>query len=494
MGWGREPLVFAGAMAVAAPKLQQLVALRMGEIHPPMLARHVATLDHILRGRLAVNIISSDLAGETLEAGPRYRRTAEVIQILRQCWTQDRVDFDGEFYKLKLPTTAPGTPFQRGGPLLYFGGISEHARAVCAEHCDVFLMWPETEENIAEVVADLGRRAARHGRVLDFGLRIHVIVRETEREAREYASKLISKLDGETETRIRQDRVFQYAGTVRQDALRARRRTTTSRKTFWSGIGRVRAGCGSAIVGDPDQVFDKLQRYIKLGLRSFILSGYPHLDECDLFARYVLPRLRTTRPVGRARQGRLLAAGHTAHASTARQGIANRRLMPVNATLAPRAVPKAPAALPLRAKTVLGVGGLPVCYGYNVQGMAISFYQMLLGVNPAMLGFALLIPATVGRDARPDCREFFRQLPLAVRPPPSVHCHGRDRDGHFLRAHLDGLAELERRGQGSLVHRDRPAFLYVLRDLQRPLPGPHLRVLARLQRAHARDGTLRRVV
>lgn len=294
-GVGQEPLVFAGAMAVAAPKLQQLVALRMGEIHPPMLARHVATLDHILRGRLAVNIISSDLAGETLEAGPRYRRTAEVIQILRQCWTQDRVDFDGEFYKLKLPTTAPGTPFQRGGPLLYFGGISEHARAVCAEHCDVFLMWPETEENIAEVVADLGRRAARHGRVLDFGLRIHVIVRETEREAREYASKLISKLDGETETRIRQDRVFQYAGTVRQDALRARTKDDYIEENVWSGIGRVRAGCGSAIVGDPDQVFDKLQRYIKLGLRSFILSGYPHLDECDLFARYVLPRLRTTR-------------------------------------------------------------------------------------------------------------------------------------------------------------------------------------------------------
>jgi len=293
---GQEPLVFAGAMAVAAPRLQQLVAVRMGEIHPPMLARHIATLDHMLRGRLAVNVISSDLPGEKIDAALRYRRTSEVIQILRQCWTQDEVDFQGEVYQLRLPTTAPVTPFQRGGPLLYFGGISEPARAVCAEHCDVFLMWPETEANIAEVMADVGQRAARHGREIDFGLRIHVIVRETEREARDYARKLISKLDGATEAAIRsRNRDFQYAGTVRQDALRAQSQDDYIEDHIWSGIGRVRAGCGSAIVGDPDQVFDKLQRYIKMGMRSFILSGYPHLEECDLFARYVLPRLRTTR-------------------------------------------------------------------------------------------------------------------------------------------------------------------------------------------------------
>lgn len=305
---GQEPLVFAGAMAVAAPRLQQLIALRMGEIHPPMLARHIATLDHMLRGRLAVNIISSDLAGERVDAAQRYARTAEVIRILRQCWTQDHVAFDGEFYQLELPSTAPGTPFQRGGPLLYFGGISEHARAVCAEHCDVFLMWPETEANIAEVIADLSGRAARHGREIDFGLRIHVIVRETEREARDYARRLISKLDGATEAAIRaRTHDFQYAGTRRQDALRAQTTDDYIEDHIWSGIGRVRAGCGSAIVGDPDQVFDKLQRYIRMGLRSFILSGYPHLQECDLFARYVLPRLRTTRlSVAQGRTGSAL--------------------------------------------------------------------------------------------------------------------------------------------------------------------------------------------
>jgi len=302
---GQEPLVFAGAMAVAAPKIQQLVALRMGEIHPPMLARHVATLDHILKGRLTVNIISSDLAGERMEAGPRYARTDEVLQILHQCWRQDHVDFEGEFYKIKLATTKPVTPYQKGGPLLYFGGISEPARAVCAKHCDVYLMWPETEEKLAETMADMSDRAAAHGRVIDFGLRIHVIVRETEAEARAYAHKLISKLDDEKTNKIRaNDHNFQYAGTLRQDELRNATTDDYIEENVWSGIGRVRAGCGSAIVGDPDQVVAKLNRYIDMGMRSFILSGYPHLKECDLFARYVLPRLKTTRlPVTQGKVG-----------------------------------------------------------------------------------------------------------------------------------------------------------------------------------------------
>lgn len=300
---GQEPLVFAGAMSVAAPKLQQLIALRMGEIHPPMLARHIATLDHMLKGRLTVNIISSELPGETISAVDRYARSEEVLQILRQSWTQESIDFDGRFYKVKLPSTKPVTPYQKGGPMLYFGGISEPAREICAKYCDVFLMWPETEENISEVITDMSNRAARHGRTIDFGLRIHVIVRETEAEARAYARKLMSKVDADVTARVRgQTRDFQYEGTRRQDALRASSKDDYIEDNVWSGIGRVRAGCGSALVGDPDQILAKLERYIDMGLRSFIFSGYPHLQECDLFARYVLPRLRKTRlPVAQGR-------------------------------------------------------------------------------------------------------------------------------------------------------------------------------------------------
>jgi alkanesulfonate monooxygenase len=293
--FGQETLVFGGAMAVANPSLQQLTAIRMGEIHPPMLARHVATLDHMLKGRLTVNIISSELPGEKISPSDRYLRSEESLQILEQCWTRDSVDFDGTFYKIKLPSTAATRTYQEGGPLRYFGGISEEAREICAKYCDVFLTWPETREQMAETMQDISDRAWKHGRVIDYGLRIHVIVRETEQEARDYARHIMSKVDSGLEEKIRQSRDFQYTGTRRQDELRATTKDDYIEKNVWSGIGRVRAGCGSAIVGDPDQVYSKIQQYLDMGMRALILSGYPHLTECDLFAKYVLPRLKTFR-------------------------------------------------------------------------------------------------------------------------------------------------------------------------------------------------------
>lgn len=292
---GQETLVFGGAMAVANPSLQQLTAVRMGEIYPPMLARHIATLDHILKGRLTVNIISSELPGEKISADDRYRRSEEALEILHQCWTRDSVDFDGTFYQVKLPSTEAVATYQKGGPLRYFGGISEQAREICAKYCDVFLTWPETSEKMAETMQDMSDRAWRHGRTIDYGLRIHVIVRETEREARDYARHIMSKVDGKLEATIRESRDFQYTGTRRQDELRANTTDDYIEENVWSGIGRVRAGCGAAIVGDPDQVYNKIQHYLDMGMRSLILSGYPHLEECDLFARYVLPRLKTFR-------------------------------------------------------------------------------------------------------------------------------------------------------------------------------------------------------
>jgi alkanesulfonate monooxygenase len=262
-----------------------------------MLGRAVATLDHMLQGRLTVNIISSDMPGETLDSDARYRRSAEVIEILKQGWTQDRIQFQGEFYRFDLPSD-PIKPYQQnGGPLLYFGGISEPARDLCANHCDVFLMWPETESRLAETMRDLSARAAAYGREIDFGLRIHMIVRETEAEAREAARRLMSKLDEAKGQEIKhraQD--SRSAGVLRQDALREQAdEEGYLEPLIWSGIGRARSGCGSAIVGDPGQVLEKMQRYIGMGMRAFILSGYPHLNECRLFARHVLPHLKQCR-------------------------------------------------------------------------------------------------------------------------------------------------------------------------------------------------------
>ena len=294
---GQEPLPFASAMAASTDQINQLVAIRMGEIHPPMLARHISTIDHIAKGRLAVNIISSDLPGETMESSQRYARARESIEILKQCWTQDRIRYDGKFYQLDIPWTDPVKPYQQnGGPLLYFGGISPAAKDLCAEHCDVFLMWPETEERLQKTMTDLSNRAATYNRKIDFGLRIHMIVRESEEEAQGAAQRLVSKLDAKAGEKIKsraQDN--QSAGVLRQDALREQTIDDYIEPLVWSGIGRARSGCASAIVGDPDQVYAKLQRYIDLGIRAFIFSGYPHIDECELFAKHVLPRLDTTK-------------------------------------------------------------------------------------------------------------------------------------------------------------------------------------------------------
>jgi alkanesulfonate monooxygenase len=292
---GQDTLTFAGGMAALTHRISLLVAIRCGEYHPPMLGRAVASLDHMLRGRLTLNIISSDMPGTASESEQRYQRSREVIEILKQGWTQDRIQYRGEFYQFDLPSD-PIKPYQQnGGPLLYFGGTSEAARELCAQHCDVCLMWPETEAMLAETMLDLSCRAARFGRTIDFGLRIHIVVRESEAEAHAAAARLVSKLDDHVGQQIKhRSQDSKSLGVLRQDALRGQADVDGYIEPFiWSGIGRARSGCGSAIVGDPDQVLTKIQRYSDMGFRAFILSGYPHLQECDLFARHVLARLKT---------------------------------------------------------------------------------------------------------------------------------------------------------------------------------------------------------
>ncbi|MEM6700984.1 MAG: LLM class flavin-dependent oxidoreductase, partial [Bacteroidota bacterium] len=273
-----------------------LTAIRCGEVHPPMLGRAIATLDHLLKGRLTINIISSDLAGTKLSSAERYQRSREVIEILKQGWTQDYINFKGEFYNIQLDTTDPVKPYQQnGGPLLYFGGYSPAAVDLCAEHCDVYLMWPETEQRLQELMQNMSDKAATYNRTVDFGLRIHVIVRETEEEARAAATRLMYFVDDVKGKEIRERALDAHSyGVSRQ----AEMRTLAGDDGFvepnlWTGIGRARSGCGGAIVGNPDQVLKKIQGYMDIGIRAFIFSGYPHLDECKLFANYVLPKIKT---------------------------------------------------------------------------------------------------------------------------------------------------------------------------------------------------------
>jgi len=292
---GQDPISFAAGMATITKQINFLLAIRCGELHPPMLARTIASLDHMLKGRLTINIISSDLPGMKLSSKERYARSREVIQILKQSWTQDQIHFKGKYYQLDL-NTRPVQPYQQnGGPLLYFGGYSPDGVDLCAEFCDVYLMWPETEFKLKNLMDVMTLKAASYKRTVKFGLRVHVIVRETEKEARDYADSLISKLDIKMGTDIRnraQDATS--LGVARQSQLRDEAdEKYYVEPNLWTGIGLARSGCGAAIVGNPDQVVAKIEHYIEMGINSFIFSGYPHQKECELFAKLVLPRLKT---------------------------------------------------------------------------------------------------------------------------------------------------------------------------------------------------------
>ena len=292
---GQDTLSYVAGMASLTEQINFLAAIRCGETHPPMLARAISTLDHMLKGRLTINIISSDLPGTKLSSSERYARSREVIEILKQSWTQEHIEFNGNFYQLNLPTD-PVKPYQQnGGPLLYFGGYSPDGIDLCAEHCDVYLMWPETEQKLQDLMNNMTNKASEYERTVQFGLRVHVIVRETEQEARAYANSLLSKLDLDLGTDIRnraQD--ASSLGVARQAILREEADNQHYvEQHLWTGIGLARSGCGAAIVGNPDQVLEKIERYMEMGIRSFIFSGYPHQQECELFAKYVLPRIKT---------------------------------------------------------------------------------------------------------------------------------------------------------------------------------------------------------
>jgi alkanesulfonate monooxygenase len=288
---GIDTTAFAAGIAPMLKRLRLLMAVRIGESWPPQLARQIATLDRMLGGRLAINIISSDLPGEKLESAPRYARTVEAMHILRTLLDGKPLDHDGAFWKLKVDpprvTTVSGTC-----PALYFGGLSEAARDAAATNADVYLMWPDTIDAVRAIVADLRSRAAKHGRTLKFGYRVHVVVRESEAEARAAADRLLSKLDDAEGRAIRELSLdSQSAGVRRQAELREGSDDGYAEANLWTGIGRARSGCGAAIVGDPDQVLAKLNAYRAEGINAFVLSGYPHAAEADLFARHVLPRI-----------------------------------------------------------------------------------------------------------------------------------------------------------------------------------------------------------
>ena len=292
---GQDTLSFVAGMAPLTEQMNFLAAIRCGEVQPIMLARTVATLDHMLKGRLILNVISSDFPGETASNEYRYRRSWEVVEILKQAWTQETIHYEGQIYNFKDVPTDPVKPYQTGGPLLYFGGYSPQAVDLCAAHCDVYLMWPEKKEELANRMRTVHARAEHCGRVIDYGLRVHMIVRDTEAEAKEYAEELVSQLDDDIGRKIRERALDakNFGVSIQTNNLALADEHGYVEPHLWTGVGRARSGCGAALVGSVDQVLSKIEDYQKMGIRAFIFSGYPHLDECQIFGEKVLPHLKT---------------------------------------------------------------------------------------------------------------------------------------------------------------------------------------------------------
>ena len=415
---GIDSVSFAAGIAPVLRRMQLLVAVRMGEMWAPQLARQLATLDQMLGGRLTVNIISSDLPGQKLDSGPRYRRTLEIMRVLRDLLDGKPVDFHGEFVDLTLdpPRLRP----KGGCPPFYFGGLSEPAREVAAQAADVFLMWPDTLPGVKAVIGDMRARAARYGRELRFGYRAHVIVRSTEAEARAAARRLLSRLDAETGEQIRRRSLdTSSVGNARQRELREEaNHEGYAEPQLWTGIGRARSGAGAAIVGDPDQVLAKLREYQRLGMDSFILSGYPHVAEGDLFARHVLPKLdhaplfprlaRPARPC--ARQGDVYGYGErfqrirlkslpvTAKAAWRRSGEwRGRRAQVMNASVWTPLRSSADAPLDLVDECLVGArAGSSADWGRQGSGRRRAAYRCAWR-TPDRPGTSRLISACTGR-------------------------------------------------------------------------------------------------
>ena len=289
---GIDTLSFASAIAPSITNMRLLAAIRCGEMWVPQLARQLATIDQILNGRLTINIISSEMPGETLDGAERYRRTTETMHALRTLLLGQRLDVEGDYVSLHLDPPRICRENPRYIPF-YFGGLSTEARETAAEAADVYLMWPDTEDAIASTIEDLKRRAKEHQRSLRFGYRVHVIVRDTEEEAKDAAAHLLAAVDAESGDAIRARSLdSQSTGVRRQAELRDNADNDGYVEDYlWTGIGRARSGCGAAIVGTPDQVISKIQRYQQLGIEAFIFSGYPHRDEALRFARDVLPHI-----------------------------------------------------------------------------------------------------------------------------------------------------------------------------------------------------------
>ena len=294
--WCEDAWIMTAGLTQVTERFKFLVALRPGLLSPTLAAHMAATYQRISGGRLLLNIVTGGDDAEQLRFGDhlskpeRYRRAGEFAHIFRELWGGEQVDFEGEFLGVRGARIIPGQVW----PEIYLGGSSAGALEVAAHHADVYLTWGEPPGAVAEKLDRVRERAKAAGRELRFGIRLHVITRDSSAEAWAQAQRLLDGLDSAA---IEQAQTIQRAsgseGQQRMVALHGGRTDALEvSPNLWAGVGLVRGGAGTALVGSHEEVADRIAEYHGLGIDEFILSGYPHLEEAYQVGEGVMPVLR----------------------------------------------------------------------------------------------------------------------------------------------------------------------------------------------------------
>jgi alkanesulfonate monooxygenase len=294
--WCEDAWVTTAMLSGLSERLKFLVAFRPGVISPFLAAQMAGSFQNLSGGRLLLNVVTGGesheqrMYGDHLDKTARYERCGEFLRIVRALWTGERVDFQGEHYHLDAAVLA-----QLPDPLpeIYFGGSSPAALDVAAEHVDVYLTWGEPPAAVAEKIERLRVLADKQGRELRYGIRLHSIARDTAEEAWAYAGRLLDGISADQIRRVQDGlRRSESEGQRRMLALNGGTKDGLEiHPNLWAGVGLVRGGAGTALVGSYTQIADLIEEYASIGISEFVLSGYPHLEEAYRFGEGVLPEL-----------------------------------------------------------------------------------------------------------------------------------------------------------------------------------------------------------
>ncbi len=311
--WCEDAWLVTAALLRETRRLKFLVAFRPGLLSPTLAAQMAATYQRVSGGRLALNVVTGGEPAEQRRFGDhlghdeRYARTDEFLTVVRGAWGAEPFDYSGAHYRVEGATVR-----QRPDPVppIYFGGSSGAAGPVAARHADVYLTWGEPPDQVAAKIAHIRDLAAREGRAVRFGVRLHTLSRDTSAQAWDEAARLLRRLDPAAVAQAQQAlAASESVGQQRMRTLHKRYREGGGgdvrdleiHPNLWAGVGLVRGGAGTALVGSHTEVADRIEEYAALGIEEFILSGYPHIEEAYWFGEGVLPELRRRGRVQRLR-------------------------------------------------------------------------------------------------------------------------------------------------------------------------------------------------